>query len=303
MDSFEGRLAVVTGGGTGMGRELVVELAATGAAVATCDVNPETLDETARLAESARSAGPPVTTHRCDVSDETQVERFRDEVLAQHRTDHVDLLFNNAGIGGGASFVKGRRTEWDRTFAVTWGGVYLCTRAFLPALLASTEAVIVNTSSVNGFWATLGPGVPHTAYSTAKFAVKGFTEALQEDLRVNAPHVRAVLVMPGHIGTDIVANTYRMHGGAEGDTAKAFAAAGIDDSAQVDSMMASIGDAFRDSAPVSAAGAVTTILAAVRDGSWRVLVGDDAQALDQAVRADPDTVYGPAGLRGNGTRG
>ncbi len=302
MDSFEGRLAVVTGGGTGMGRELVVNLAAAGAAVATCDVNPVTLDETARLAESARAAGPPITTHHCDVSDEAQVERFRDEVLAHHGTDHVDLLFNNAGIGGGGSFVTGRREEWDRTFAVTWGGVYLCTRAFLPALIASDDAVVVNTSSVNGFWAALGPGVPHTAYSTAKFAVKGFTEALQEDLRVHAPHVRAVLVMPGHIGTDIVHNTYQFHGGAAGDTARAFAQAGIDDATQVDTMMETIGNAFRDTAPVSAAGAVATILDAVRDGSWRVLVGEDAHALDRAVRADPDAVYGPAGLRPSGLR-
>jgi hypothetical protein len=70
----------------------------------------------------------------------------------------------------------------------------------------------VNTSSVNGFWATLGPGIPHTAYSTAKFAVKGFTEALIEDLRTNAPQVRVAVVMPGHVGTDIVANSMRVRG-------------------------------------------------------------------------------------------
>src|SRR5579864_1491574 len=92
------------------------------------------------------------------------------------------------------------------------GGVYYCARAFLPLLIASGDGVLVNTSSVNGFWAALGPGVPNTAYSTAKFAVRGFTEALIEDLRSNAPQVRVVLVMPGHVGTDIVANTRRIHG-------------------------------------------------------------------------------------------
>jgi NAD(P)-dependent dehydrogenase (short-subunit alcohol dehydrogenase family) len=90
--------------------------------------------------------------------------------------------------------------------------VYYCARAFMPLLIASGDGVLVNTSSVNGFWATLGPGIPHTAYSTAKFAVKGFTEALIEDLRTNAPQVRVAVVMPGHVGTDIVANSMRVRG-------------------------------------------------------------------------------------------
>ena len=138
--------------------------------------------------------------------------RFRDELLEAHGSDHVDLVFSNAGIGGGGSFVTGSRQEWERTFAVDWWGVYYCARAFLPLLIASGEGVLVNTSSVNGFWASLGPGVPNTAYSTAKFAVRGFSEALIEDLRVNAPHVRVAVVMPGHVGTDILVNTRRAHG-------------------------------------------------------------------------------------------
>jgi len=301
MDSFDGKLAVVTGGGTGMGRQLVIQLAAAGASVATCDVNPDTLAETATLAGGVRRADATISTHRCDVSDETQVEAFRDEVLAQHGTDHVHLLFNNAGIGGGGSFLTAPREEWDRTFGVTWGGVYHCSRAFLPLLVASPEGCIVNTSSVNGFWATLGPGVPHTAYSTAKFAVKGFTEALQEDLRINAPHVRAVLVMPGHIGTDIVLNSFRVHGGNTGMAAR-MAEAGIADEDQVAQMVETMGAAFRDNAPVSAAEAATMMLEAVREGRWRVLLGDDARALDEAVRADPETIYGADGLTPYGVR-
>src|SRR5262249_57919553 len=100
------------------------------------------------------------------------------------------LLFNNAGIGGGGGFVKDDRAEWERTFDICWFGVYYCARAFLPLLTASDDAYIVNTSSVNGFWACLGPDVAHTAYSSAKFAVKGFSEALLVDLRLNAPHVK-----------------------------------------------------------------------------------------------------------------
>src|SRR3954454_2437939 len=198
-----------------MGRELVVQLAGEGCSVAACDVNLDTLEETARLAEKAASAGTRITTHQCDVGDEAQVNRFRDEVLARHETDHVNLLFNNAGIGGGGSFVTGGRAEWERTFGICWGGVYLCSRAFVPLLVASDEGYLVNTSSLNGFWASLGPGVPHTAYSAAKFAVKGFSEALIEDFRVNAPHVKVAVVMPGHICTDIVTNSRRVHGGPE----------------------------------------------------------------------------------------
>ncbi len=138
--------------------------------------------------------------------------RFRDEALAAHRVDHVDLVFANAAIAGGGSFINDPREQWERVFAVNWWGVYYTARAFLPLLIASTDGVLVNTSSVNGFWASLGPAWPHTAYSTAKFAVKGFTESLIEDLRTNAPHVRAVLVMPGYIGTNIVGNSMRAFG-------------------------------------------------------------------------------------------
>src|SRR5258708_26581528 len=195
-----------------MGRELVIQLASDGCSVATCDVNSDAVAETVRLADKEAPSGTRVTAHTCDVTDERDVLRFRDEVAAQHDTHHINLLFNNAGIGGGGSFLTGKRDEWDRTFAVCWGGVYHCSRAFVPLLVASDDGYLVNTSSVNGFWASLGPGVPHTAYSAAKFAVKGFTEALIEDLRVNAPHVKVAVVMPGHIGTDIISNSRRYLG-------------------------------------------------------------------------------------------
>src|SRR6266481_6155377 len=212
MDSFSGKLAVVTGGGSGMGRELVRQLAAQGCSVAACDLNADAVAVTAATAWAAAPPGVQVTGHACDVSDEGQVLRFRDELLEQHASDHVDLVFSNAGMGGGESFVSSPREVWERTFAVDWQGVYYCARAFLPLLIASGDGVLVNTSSVNGFWATLGPGMPNSAYCTAKFAVKGFTEALIEDLRTNAPQVRVAVVMPGHVGTDIVANSMRAHG-------------------------------------------------------------------------------------------
>src|SRR3954469_21583764 len=308
MDSFEGRLAVVTGGGSGMGRELVIQLAAEGCSMATCDVNADAVAETALRAEKEAPAGTRITTHLCDVSNQADVERFRDEVLAQHETDHINLLFNNAGIGGGGSFIAGKREEWDQTFGVCWGGVYNCSRAFVPLLVASDDGYLVNTSSVNGFWASLGPGIPHTAYSSAKFAVKGFSEALLEDFRINAPHVKVAVVMPGHIGTDIVHNSRKILGGPAPEDLSADEIAemranlvkrgmpiqGVNDD-DLRTFMGTMADMFRDNAPTSAAQAATVILEGVRNDEWRLLIGDDAVRLDEAVRADPVKAYSHEG--------
>jgi NAD(P)-dependent dehydrogenase (short-subunit alcohol dehydrogenase family) len=298
---YAGKLAVVTGGGSGMGRELVRQLAKDGCSVATCDWDEDSVAETA-----ATAPGATVTSHICDVSDESQVLRFRDELLVQHGADHVDLVFSNAGIGGGASFVNDSREEWERTFAVDFWGVYYCARAFLPLLIASGNGVLVNTSSVNGFWATLGPGMPNTAYATAKFAIKGFSEALIEDLRTNAPQVRVVVVMPGHVGTDIIANTRRVHGARELDAAglekarTGLAKLGVvAEDASDDEVRAAIERMvtdFRDKAPLTAAQAATIILDGVQAGSWRILVGDDATMIDERVRADPEHAYNYAKL-------
>ena len=314
MDSFTGKLAVVTGGGSGMGRELVRQLAAQGCSVGTCDLNADTVAETAAMAQAGAPPGVRVTSHVCDVSDEAQVLRFRDELLEQHASDHVDLAFSNAGIGGGESFIGSPRETWERTFAIDWWGVYYCARAFLPLLIASDEGVLVNTSSVNGFWAALGPGVPQTAYSTAKFAVKGFSEALIEDLRTNAPHVRVAVVMPGHVGTNIIANSFRACGLPEPQhmsdaqlaeliplevQAKLISGGLLPEGASADElrqMLVRMNADFRDKAPVSAAQAATIILDGVRSGVWRILIGKDAEMLDALVRAKPEAAYDYAEL-------
>jgi NAD(P)-dependent dehydrogenase (short-subunit alcohol dehydrogenase family) len=308
VDSFTGKLAVVTGGGSGMGRELVRQLAAQGCSVAACDLNADTVAVTAATAWAAAPPGVQVTGHACDVSDEAQVLRFRDELLEQHASDHVDLVFSNAGIGGGESFISSPREVWEHTFAVDWWGVYYCARVFLPLLIASGDGVLVNTSSVNGFWAALGP-VPNSAYSTAKFAVKGFTEALIVDLRASAPQVRVVLVMPGHVGTDIIANSVRARGFPAPEQmsdaqvaelvprdaqAKLIEAGMLAEGTSPDDlrqMLVRANADFRDQAPVSAAEAATIILDGVRSGSWRILIGEDAKKLDAAVRAKPEAAY------------
>jgi NAD(P)-dependent dehydrogenase (short-subunit alcohol dehydrogenase family) len=304
VDSFMGKLAVVTGGGSGMGRELVCQLAVQGCSVAACDWHADTIGQAAATAQANAANGVRVTGHTCDVSDETQVLRFRDEVLAEHGSDHVDLVFSNAGIGGGGSFVNDSRQEWERTFAVDWWGVYYCARAFLPVLIASGDGVLVNTSSLNGLWASLGPGMPNNAYSTAKFAVRGFTEALIEDLRTNAPQVRAAVVLPGNVGTGIIANTRRAHGmpGPEDmsdeqiEEAREFLvtaklAAGDAPPEELRATLVRLESDGKDKALLSAAEAATMILDGVRSGAWRILVGRDVTFVDERVRSRPESAY------------
>ena len=303
MENFTGRIAVITGGGTGMGRELARQLSAEGCHVAMCDVSAENMHDTVALCRADAPAGTRVTAFVADVSQEAQLVAFAEAVKAEHETEHINLLFNNAGIGGGGSFVNDGRDEWETTFNVCWGGVYLGTRTFMSMLVASEEGHIVNTSSVNGFWASLGPNIPHTAYSAAKFAVKGFTEALITDLRQNAPHVKASVVMPGHIGTSIVINSGKFLGrdpkemtsGQLAEVRDRLTQRGMDVSAASDDDlrvgMQMQGEMFRDSAPMTAAQAATVILEGVRVGSWRILVGDDAVSLDALVRELPGIAY------------
>jgi len=305
MKDFAGKTAVITGGGTGMGRELARQLVAEGCNVAMCDVSATAMAETKRLCEVEKlPQGLRVTTHIADVSIEDQLKRFRDELAEQHATDKIHLLFNNVGIGGGGSLFTSTREQWEKTFNICWGGVYLGVRTFLPMLLKADEGHIVNTSSVNGFWASIGMGVSHTAYSAAKFAVKGFTEALINDLRLNAPHIKCSVVMPGHIGTSIVSNSRKLLSGTESDqlspneilqARQRLKGMGVDQAAmpdqQIQEIAADRARSFRDEAPTTAAAAATIILEGVKAGRWRILVGDDAHRLDERVRQTPERAY------------
>jgi NAD(P)-dependent dehydrogenase (short-subunit alcohol dehydrogenase family) len=305
MKDFAGKIAVITGGGTGMGRELARQLVAEGCNVAMCDVSAEAMAETKRLCEVEKlPQGLRVTTHLADVSIEDQLQRFRDELSQQQATDKIHLLFNNAGIGGGGSLFTNTREQWERTFNICWSGVYLGVRTFLPMLLKADEGHIVNTSSVNGFWASVGMGVSHTAYSAAKFAVKGFSEALINDLRLNAPHIKCSVVMPGHIGTSIVSNSRKVHSGSETDqlnpnelmqARQRLKGMGMDPTQLSDDDIQKItldrARTFRDEAPTTAAAAAKIILDGVKQARWRILVGDDAHRLDERVRQSPERAY------------
>jgi NAD(P)-dependent dehydrogenase (short-subunit alcohol dehydrogenase family) len=305
---FSGRLAVITGGGAGMGRELARQLLAQGCHVAIIDISAASLEATMHICKADGIAqGIQLRSYIADVADEDQVLRTRDAIKAEFATDHINLLFNNAGIGRAGSIFLDSRKDWERVFAITFGGVYLCTRAFLPMLVAAEEGHIINTSSVNGFWATAGGGLPNSAYCTAKFAVKGFTEALIPDLAKNAPHVGCSVVMPGVIATDIIMNSSRIASGRpEGETPSAdeidairkrMRARGIDDASRSDEDVAafdqSLSETFRAHAPTSAEEAATIILDGVKAGRWRILVGEDAFELDAKVRSDPEGAYAP----------
>ncbi len=288
-----------------MGRELARQLVAEGCNVAMCDVSADAMAETRRLCEVEKlPQGLRITTHIADVSIEDQLLRFRDEIIEQQATDKIHLLFNNAGIGGGGSLFTNTREQWERTFNICWGGIYLGVRTFLPMLQKADEGHIVNTSSVNGFWATVGLGVSHTAYSTAKFAVKGFTEALINDLRLNAPHIKCSVVMPGHIGTSIVSNSRKVQSGTDSErlseneiaqTRVRLAAAGVDASGMSDedvqAAAAERARNFLENAPTTAAAAAKIILDGVKADRWRILVGDDAHRLDERVRQMPERAY------------
>jgi NAD(P)-dependent dehydrogenase (short-subunit alcohol dehydrogenase family) len=306
MKDFAGKIAVITGGGTGMGRELARQLVAEGCNVAMCDISESAMAETKRLCEVERlPQGLRITTHVADVSIEDQLLRFRDELIEAQSTDKIHLLFNNAGIGGGGSLFTNTREQWEKTFGICWGGVYLGVRTFLPMMMKADEAHIVNTSSVNGFWASVGMLRSHTAYSAAKFAVKGFTEALINDLRLNAPHIKCSVVMPGHIGTSIMSNSRKIQSGTDSERLsdsevalmrERLGMAGVPNAAKmsdedVQAYAAELTRSFREEAPTSAAEAAKIILDGVKAERWRILVGNDAHQLDERVRRTPEQAY------------
>ena len=227
-----------------------------------------------------------------------EMEAFADHVRDTFNTKHINLLFNNAGIAGGGSFLKETREQWEKTFSVCWGGVYNGARAFMPLLVASEQGHIINTSSINGLWASAGPQAAHTAYGAAKFAVRGFTEALITDLRLNAPHVQASVVMPGHIGTSILLNSTitGMNSNDGGRTLLRMMGTDVEtmSDAEVEDAVRSAGESFRDKAPTTAAEAATIILDGVKGDRWRILIGADAHSLDELVRAAPEEAYEPS---------
>ena len=197
MKTFKGKVAVITGAGSGMGRYLAVLLAQDGADVCVCDVNEETLNETV---EMLRPYSVSVSSQVLDVADKAAVEALPGKVIEQH--GKVDLVFNNAGVSTVSHFKDMDEDNWDWVMGINLDGVINSTRAFLPHMKDHPEAAIVNTSSIFGMVAVPG----QTVYHTTKFAVRGFTESLALEMKETNPNLQIHCVHPGHIGTNIVAS-------------------------------------------------------------------------------------------------
>ena len=194
--NLDGKVAVITGAGSGIGRETALLCARRGAALAICDVNAQGLEETAR---EARAASSDVLTRHVDVSDAEQMDAFAAAV--HDRFGSIDLLINNAGIGVGATFAQTELEDWERQLAINVMGVVHGCRSFVPHMIAHGSGQIVNVSSGAGFLAT--PFM--LAYSATKFAVFGLGEGLRMELR---PHgIGVTTICPGFINTPIVSTS------------------------------------------------------------------------------------------------
>jgi NAD(P)-dependent dehydrogenase (short-subunit alcohol dehydrogenase family) len=254
------KVAVVTGAASGIGRALALELAREGvAAVAISDVDEVGLAETAAL---VRASGTRVHTQRLDVADREAVLAYADAVKAEFGV--VNLVINNAGISATGNLEDLTFERFDRVMNIDFGGVLNGSKAFLQHLIDSGDGHLVNVSSLFGLLAVPG----QTPYNSAKFAVRGLTEALRQEMLVSGHNVGVTCVHPGGIRTNIAKNA---------DT-------GGDPEGQKQIEM--FEKLFLRISPEAAA---KTILKGVRKGKGRVLIGMDAKALDALVRLSGPT--------------
>jgi NAD(P)-dependent dehydrogenase (short-subunit alcohol dehydrogenase family) len=258
MKLVQGTVAAITGAGSGIGRALTLNLAASGCALAVADVQRVTLEETAEL---ARAAGAPVvTTHVCDVSDFASVESYAADALAAHGS--VQLLVNNAGVALGGSFQDISLDDFQWLMGINFWGVVNGCKVFLPTLLRQAEAHIVNVSSVFGLLAPPG----QTAYVSSKYAVRGFTESLR--LELHGTTVRVSAVHPGGVATNIAKNA-RVSGQLRDMSPESIAQA----QASIDRML---------TLPPERAAAI--IVKGIERNRRRILVGRDAESIALLTR-------------------
>lgn len=264
MKNFEGRVAAITGAASGIGRALAQDLARRGAHLALCDIDDAGLAETVSLCEGS---GVKVTSAHVDVSDRDSVFSWAERVVADH--GRVNLVFNNAGVALSAPIETMSPKDFDWLMGINLYGVVHGTQAFLPHLKAAGEGHVVNISSVFGLIS-----IPtQSAYNTAKFGVRGFTDALRIELEIERCGVSATTVHPGGIKTNIARNARIAPEVAE--------KAGDPDQAR---------EQFDKIAFTTPEKASRQILAAVSADRRRVLVGPDAKVIDMASRL-PAAVY------------
>jgi len=198
MNSFNGKVAAITGAGSGIGRALALQLASEGCALALSDINPANIEETARLASTHNVK---ITTTHVDVSKREQILEWAANVVADHGC--VNLIFNNAGVAHAGSVDGSTFEDYEWIFNINFWGVVNGTKAFLPFLKQSGDGHIINLSSVFGLFAQPGMG----SYNATKYAVRGFTESLRMELDMTRCGVSATCVHPGGIRTNIANDT------------------------------------------------------------------------------------------------
>lgn len=254
MEGFAGKVAVVTGAGSGIGQALAVELARSGAKLAISDVDTEGL---ARTEERIATIGAPVRSDRLDVTEREAFLVYADAVKEHFGT--VNQIYNNAGIAFTGDVEVSQFKDIEQVMDIDFWGVVNGTKAFLPHLIASGDGHIINVSSVLGLFSMPG----QAAYNAAKFAVRGFTEALRQEMLLARHPVKVTTVHPGGIKTAIARNMVTAEGVDASGMTRLF-----------DKRLAS-------TSPQQAA---RTILDGVHKNKARVLVGTDAKVLDLIVR-------------------
>jgi NAD(P)-dependent dehydrogenase (short-subunit alcohol dehydrogenase family) len=261
---IEGRVAVVTGAGSGIGRALALGLAQRRARLALSDVDEAGLEETVAAAQDLDAE---VHGERLDVADAAAVAAHADAVVA--RFGVVNQLYNNAGIAFSRTVLETDLADYERVLGVNLWGVIHGTKAFLAHLIASGDGHVVNISSLNGFLAQ--PSMSH--YCTTKFAVRGFTETLRAEMLEAGHPVRVTVVHPGGVKTRIASNAM--------ESARAL---GLPVTAADEARRKLYEDKLLKMPPETAA---RIILDGVERDRPRVLVGNDAKAVDLLVRALP----------------
>ena len=262
MRTFYDQVAAVTGAGSGIGRALARELARRGVHLALADIDEVGLAETVALCEGS---GVKVTSRRVDVADREAVYAWADQVVDEH--GRINLVINNAGVSLSATVEAMTYEDFEWLMGINFWGVIYGTKAFLPHLKASGNGHIVNLSSVFGL-----VSVPsQSAYNAAKFAVRGFTDALRMELEIAGDPVSATTVHPGGVKTNIARN------GRIDDSARAISGGGSPDD-------------FDRIAMTTPDKAAKDILLAVEHDRRRVVVGADGKAIDLVSRL-PTALY------------
>ena len=268
MKSFKDKVAVITGAGSGMGRQLAINLAKENCNVVICDINKETIHETEEI---IRNYNVSCTALNLDLREEKNINTLLEVTLQNY--GKVELLFNNAGVVAPSSFLNLSENDWDWCNDINYNALVKLSRIFLPQLMKNNEAALINTSSIFGI--ITSPN--NTVYHSSKFAVRGFTESLAMELKEEKIQIHSVY--PGHIGTNIVLD-------AKFD--KDFLLTESEKTKNSDNPITiqEFGSTFRDTG-MSPDRAAKIILKGVKKNKKRIFVGLDAKIMEIAQRITP----------------